>query len=493
MGDFVFRFPKDFLWGGATAANQYEGGWDEGGRGMTESDCSASGSIKSLRSVTYRLPDGTAGSCPMFEPLPEGAKLDVVEGEYYPYHDAVDFYHRHTEDIALLGEMGVRLFRMSIAWSRIFPTGVEEEPNREGLDFYHTVFAELHEQGIEPLVTLCHYDTPLYIEQELGGWGNRETVALFDRYAECVLREFKDEVRYWLTFNEINSPLMMPSFLPNYPAEQMRENFQVLHHQFVASAHAVGFAHEMNPDAMVGCMLAGRCAYPHTCDPEDVLFTQRGTQDALYYAGDVMARGSYPAFSRRLWDKWGAEVEMLPGDVEDLASGCVDMITFSYYGSSTATTHADVERAGGNFSSGGKNPYMKYSEWGWGIDATGLRYFLNELHGRYLKPLMVVENGLGANDTLEADGSVHDPYRIEYIREHVKAMGEALSDGVDLIGYTPWGIIDLVSASTGQMAKRYGFVYVDRDDAGNGTLDRYRKDSFFWYKKCIESAGEDLE
>lgn len=486
-------FPKDFLWGGATAANQYEGGWNEGGRGMTESDCSSSGSIKSLRSVTYRLPDGTAGSCPMFAPLPEGAKLAVVEGEYYPYHDAVDFYHRHSEDIALLGEMGIKLFRMSIAWSRIFPTGVETEPNQEGLDFYHTVFAELREQGIEPLVTLCHYDTPLYIEQELGGWENRETIDLFDRFARCVMSEYKDEVRYWLTFNEINSPLMMPSFLPNYPAAKMRSNFQVLHNQFVASARAVKFAHEVREDAMVGCMLAGRCSYPFTCDPADIINNLQGKQEALFYAGDTMVRGAYPSYARRLWQAWDVELNTEPSDFEDLAAGCVDMVTFSYYSSSTSTTHTDAERASGNFSSGAKNPYLQYSQWGWSIDPTGLRYFLNELYDRYQKPLMVVENGLGAKDVLEEDGSVHDPYRIEYMREHVRAMGEALADGVDLIGYTPWGIIDLVSASTGQMAKRYGFVYVDRDDEGNGTFDRYRKDSFFWYQKAIASCGEDLD
>lgn len=480
-------FPEGFLWGGATAANQCEGAWNLDGKGPSTADVQKFADPKSLKELL-----DVHGLCDITDELIDEA-LASTDDAAYPKRLGADFYHRYKEDIAYYAEMGFKVYRMSIAWSRIFPTGVEEEPNREGLDFYHTVFAELREQGIEPLVTLCHYDTPLHIEQELGGWENRETIDLFGRFARCVMSEYKDEVRYWLTFNEVNSPLMMPSFLPNYPAAKMRSNFQVLHNQFVASARAVKFAHEVREDAMVGCMLAGRCSYPFTCDPADVLFTQQGTQEALYYAGDVMVRGSYPAFSRRLWDKWGAEVEMLPGDVEDLASGCVDMITFSYYGSSTATTHADVERAGGNFSSGGKNPYMKYSEWGWGIDASGLRYFLNELYGRYEKPLMVVENGLGANDKLEADGSVHDPYRIEYIREHVKAMGDALADGVDLIGYTPWGIIDLMSASTGQMAKRYGFVYVDRDDAGNGSLDRYRKDSFYWYKKCIESAGEDLE
>ena len=326
-------FPKDFLWGGATAANQYEGGWNEGGRGMTESDCSSSGSIKSLRSVTYRLPDGTAGSCPMFAPLPEGAKLDVVEGEYYPYHDAVDFYHRHSEDIALLGEMGIKLFRMSIAWSRIFPTGVETEPNQEGLDFYHTVFAELREQGIEPLVTLCHYDTPLYIEQELGGWENRETIGLFDRFARCVMSEYKDEVRYWLTFNEINSPLMMPSFLPNYPAAKMRSNFQVLHNQFVASARAVKFAHEVREDAMVGCMSPAAAATRSPAIPPISSTTCRASR----------RRSSTPA------TPWSAApippmpvVCGRPGMSSSIPSrpisrtsppAAVDMVTFSYYSS----------------------------------------------------------------------------------------------------------------------------------------------------------------
>ena len=465
----VFR--DDFLWGGACAANQFEGAWDVDGKGPSVPDMCTNGSHTSPKWVTTHIhPD-----------------------RLYPSHEAIDFYHHYEEDIALFAEMGFKVYRMSIAWSRIFPTGVETEPNQEGLDFYHTVFAELREQGIEPLVTLCHYDTPLYIEQELGGWENRETIGLFDRFARCVMSEYKDEVRYWLTFNEINSPLMMPSFLPNYPAAKMRSNFQVLHNQFVASARAVKFAHEVREDAMVGCMLAGRCSYPFPCDPADIINNLQGKQEALFYAGDTMVRGAYPSYARRLWQAWDVELNTEPSDFEDLAAGCVDMVTFSYYSSSTSTTHTDAERASGNFSSGAKNPYLQYSQWGWSIDPTGLRYFLNELYDRYQKPLMVVENGLGAKDVLEEDGSVHDPYRIEYMREHVRAMGEALADGVDLIGYTPWGIIDLVSASTGQMAKRYGFVYVDRDDEGNGTFDRYRKDSFFWYQKAIASCGEDLD
>ena len=467
-------FPEGFLWGGATAANQCEGAWNLDGKGPSTADVQKFADPKSLKELM-----DVHGLCDITDELIDEA-LASIDVAAYPKRLGADFYHRYKEDIAYYAEMGFKVYRMSIAWSRIFPTGVETEPNQEGLDFYHTVFAELREQGIEPLVTLCHYDTPLYIEQELGGWENRETIGLFDRFARCVMSEYKDEVRYWLTFNEINSPLMMPSFLPNYPAAKMRSNFQVLHNQFVASARAVKFAHEVREDAMVGCMLAGRCSYPFTCDPADIINNLQGKQEALFYAGDTMVRGAYPSYARRLWQAWDVELNTEPSDFEDLAAGCVDMVTFSYYSSSTSTTHTDVERASGNFSSGAKNPYLQYSQWGWSIDPTGLRYFLNELYDRYQKPLMVVENGLGAKDVLEEDGSVHDPYRIEYMREHVRAMGEALADGVDLIGYTPWGIIDLVSASTGQMAKRYGFVYVDRDDEGNGTFDRYRKDSFFW-------------
>ena len=480
-------FPEGFLWGGATAANQCEGAWNLDGKGPSTADVQKFADPKSLKELM-----DVHGLCDITDELIDEA-LASIDVAAYPKRLGADFYHRYKEDIAYYAEMGFKVYRMSIAWSRIFPTGVETEPNQEGLDFYHTVFAELREQGIEPLVTLCHYDTPLYIEQELGGWENRETIGLFDRFARCVMSEYKDEVRYWLTFNEINSPLMMPSFLPNYPAAKMRSNFQVLHNQFVASARAVKFAHEVREDAMVGCMLAGRCSYPFTCDPADIINNLQGKQEALFYAGDTMVRGAYPSYARRLWQAWDVELNTEPSDFEDLAAGCVDMVTFSYYSSSTSTTHTDVERASGNFSSGAKNPYLQYSQWGWSIDPTGLRYFLNELYDRYQKPLMVVENGLGAKDVLEEDGSVHDPYRIEYMREHVRAMGEALADGVDLIGYTPWGIIDLVSASTGQMAKRYGFVYVDRDDEGNGTFDRYRKDSFFWYQKAIASCGEDLD
>ena len=488
-------FPDGFLWGGATAANQCEGGWNEGGKGLTDSDCATSGSRISPRLTTYVMPDGTTGAATMFEGLPEGAHRAVLDGYYYPYHEAIDFYHRYEGDIRLFAEMGFKSFRMSVSWARIFPTSDYSSPCQAGIDYYRNVFSCLKKHGIEPVVTISHYDLPLYIEDEFGGWANRKVIDLFERYATTLFEEFSGLVRYWLTFNEINTSLMMPTFIPGYTASQMRENLQKLHNQFVASARAVRAAHAINPETVVGCMLAGgHATYALTCDPDDQLATLRKLQDNLYYCGDVMVRGAYSPFARRVWKTWGLEEPVsLPSDFIDLAEGTVDMVTFSYYSTSCETTHDDFERMSGNFTSGARNPYLKYSEWGWSIDPTGLRISLNMLSDRYGKPLMVVENGLGAIDALE-DGKVHDPYRIAYLREHIKAMGDAIGeDGVNLIGYTPWGCIDLVSASTGEMSKRYGFIYVDRDDEGNGTMERYRKDSFYWYQRVIASNGGVLE
>ncbi len=488
-------FPKNFFWGGATAANQYEGGWNEGGRGPALTDMTTAGTATSPRFVTYQMPDGSVKALSQMGGKPEGAKPVVAEGYYYPNQQAVDFYHRYKEDIALLAEMGFKMFRMSISWSRIFPKGIEAEPNKEGLEFYRKVFEELRKYNIEPLVTISHYDTPLYIEEELGGWANREVIGLFDRYTEVIFKEYKGLVKYWLTFNEINTTLMMTDFIPNLPKAAMARNCQVLHNEFVASARAVKRAHEIDPDCKVGCMIAGGCKYPLTCDPKDMLKTQQSWQMNNFYCGDVMVRGEYPAFAKRLWKEYGVELEWGAEDRADLLAGKVDFYSFSYYSTSCATTHTDVAMDGaGNFSLGAKNPYLQYSDWGWSMDPDGLRYYLNEVYDRYRVPLMVVENGLGAHDVLEADGTVHDPYRIDYLRGHIKAMEEAINeDGVDLIAYTPWGCIDLISASTGEMKKRYGFVYVDLDNEGHGTRDRYRKDSFYWYKKVIASNGEDLE
>ncbi|QIK57929.1 glycoside hydrolase family 1 protein [Erysipelothrix sp. HDW6A] len=486
-------FPKNFYWGGATAANQCEGAWNVNGKGMTDSDITTAGSFDTLRAKTYQLENGDVIEVPMFQSKPENAKGYVKSDRYYPSHNAVDFYNRYKEDIALFAEMGFTMYRMSIAWSRIFPKGIEEEPNKEGLEFYRNVFLELKKYNIEPLVTLWHFDTPIYLEEELGGWSNREVIKHFDRYAKTVFEEYKGLVKYWLTFNEINNQLMFVEFAKDMPKEIISKRFQELHNQFVASSHAVKLAHEISEDYKVGCMINGITPYPLTPNPDDVLAAQKSFQRNIYYCGDVQVRGHYPAFAQRLWDQFGVELDFTEQDTIDLKEGTVEYFSFSYYMTMCVTAKEDVEKASGNFSFGAVNPHLEYSEWGWAIDPTGLRYFLNEVYGRYEVPLMVVENGLGQDDVLEEDGSVHDEYRIDYFREHIKAMDEAIQDGVDLIAYTSWGCIDIISAGTGEMKKRYGFIYVDLDNEGNGTMDRYRKDSFYWYKKVIESNGQDLD
>lgn len=487
------EFPSSFLWGGATAANQCEGAWDVGGRGLTQSDVQAFDPDTRARYTTYVMPDGSTGTAKFMAPLPQGAEARVLDGYYYPYHQGIDFYHHYKEDIALFAELGFKVFRMSISWTRIFPTGTEETPNQEGLDFYRNVFLELKRYGIEPLVTINHYDLPLYLAQTCGGWNDRRLIGYFDRFAKTLFESYRGLVKYWLTFNEINSQLMFKDLFPGYPASRVAQDYQKLHYQMVASARAVHYAHKTDPDYVVGCMLAGGGEkYPMTCDPKDVLLAQTSLQETLYYAADVMVRGKYPYFAPRIWRENGLNLDITPEDLADLQRGTVDMITYSYYSSSVVTTHTYTETAGGNLNMGPKNPYLAYSQWGWSLDPDGLRYSLNEFYARYQKPLMVVENGLGAIDRLEPDGTVHDSYRVEYLKAHIQAMAAALEDGVDLMGYTPWGCIDLVSASTGEMKKRYGFIYVDRNDDGSGSMQRYRKDSFYWYQQVIASNGANL-
>ena len=482
------RFPENFLWGGATAANQFEGGINEGGKGLSVPDVMTGGTKETPRHVT----DG------------------ILPGYHYPSHEAVDFYHRYKEDIALYGEMGFKCFRMSVNWTRIFPYGDEQEPNQAGLAFYRNVFNECRKYGMEPLVTISHYEFPYHLAKEYGGWSNRRVMDFFLKYCRVLFTEFQGLVHYWLTFNEINILQMGPygnlmggGILPpgrdtavgvlvgldvSWDDEQRR--YTALHHQLVASAKAVKMAHEIDSDNKVGCMLLSRVSYPYTCRPEDVLKAQQVMQIANYYCGDVHVRGEYPAFAGRLWREKGITIPFAEGDREALKEGCVDFVSFSYYSSSTATDDEAVPVANGNMMRGPANPYLEQSEWGWTIDSKGLRYLLNEFYGRWQTPLMIVENGLGAEDMVEEDGSIHDEYRIAYMREHIKEMAEAVADGVELMGYTVWGCTDLVSAGTGEMAKRYGLVYVDKDNEGKGSLERRRKDSFYWYQKVIESNGE---
>ena len=476
-------FPKGFLWGGATAANQFEGGFGEDGKGISTADMLTNGTKTSSRLITRT----------------------TEEGLFYPNRKASDFYHHYKEDIALMGEMGFKSYRMSLAWTRIYPNGIEEEPNEEGLKFYDDVFDELKKHGIEPIVTISHYEMPFYLVEKYNGWASREVIGLYVKYCRTIFERYQSKVKYWLTFNEINCGTLQ---LGNYMSlgilnEGTREftnqvddlslRFQALHHQFIASAKAVQMAHEINPEYKVGCMIAIMPTYPLTCNPADILESQKHWNISNYYCGDVQVRGEYPAFAKRFWKENGIEMEHEPGDSDILKKGTVDFYAFSYYYTNCITVSKDVENTMGNLVAGVKNPYLKASEWGWQIDAEGLRYVLNEVYNRYQIPLMIVENGLGAFDKVEEDGAIHDPYRIEYTKKHIEAMHEAIQDGVDLIGYTSWGCIDLVSASTGEMAKRYGFVYVDADDFSNGTFKRYKKDSFYWYKKVIASNGEDLD
>lgn len=483
------RFPDGFLWGGATSAHQYEGGITDGTRGLSVPDMMSGGSRTEPRYITDKI-------------LPDC---------YYPSHQAVDFYHRYKEDIALYGEMGFKVFRMSINWARLFPTGEEEIPNKDGIEFYHNVFAECKKYGIEPLVTLSHYEMPYTLAKKYRGWSSREVISFFLHYCEVVFEEYKEEVHYWLTFNELNILLMGVygninggGILP--PGEKVavgtavkvdeswddpQLRYQAVHHQLLASAKAVQMAHRINPENQVGCMLLGRVAYPYTCKPEDALKAQEVMRKANYYCGDVQVRGAYPAFSKRLWKEEGVQIVVSEEDAEILKAGTVDFVSFSYYSSTTATNDPDVPIASGNMMRGPGNPYLKTSQWGWTIDPEGLRWYMNELYDRYQKPLFIVENGLGAEDKLE-DGKVHDDYRIDYMKIHICAMMEAIEDGVELMGYTVWGCTDLVSASTGEMKKRYGLIYVDKNNDGTGTLDRYRKDSFYWYQQVIRTNGANI-
>ncbi|OAS82544.1 MULTISPECIES: 6-phospho-beta-glucosidase [Metabacillus] len=463
------NFPENFLWGGAVAANQIEGAYTEGGKGLSTADVSPNG---------------------IMSPFDESMKnLNL-------YHDGIDFYHRYKEDIALFAEMGFKCFRTSIAWTRIFPNGDELTPNEEGLAFYDKFFDELLSHNIEPVVTISHYEMPLGLVKNYGGWKNRKVIEFYERYARVVLERYKGKVKYWMTFNEINVVLHAP-FTGGGLVFEEGENkqntmYQAAHHLFIASALAVKASHEINPDAQIGCMIASMTTYPVTPNPEDAFAALQQDRKTLLFS-DIQSRGYYPSYLKRYFIENDITIEMAEGDEEILKQGTVDYIGFSYYMSFVATADpAELEKASGNLLAGVKNPYLKSSEWGWQIDPKGLRITLNQLYDRYQKPLFVVENGLGAVDVVEEDGTINDDYRIDYLSEHIAEMKEAIADGVDLMGYTAWGPIDLVSASTAEMKKRYGFIYVDRDNEGNGTLNRFKKKSFNWYKQVIKTNGEEL-
>ena len=481
-------FPENFMWGGSTAANQIEGGFQVNGKGLSVADCySFDPSIPKERwSEQWKK----MTHAQVEEATRSDSKL------YYPKRIGNDFYSHYAEDIKLFAEMGFKCYRMSIAWTRIFPKGDEKKANEDGLRFYDKVFDELLKYGIEPVVTISHYEMPLYLVTEYGGWTNRKLVDFYVQYATCLFKRYGKKVRYWISFNEINSILRHPftsiGVIEENNDHLVQDEFQAAHHQFVAAALATRACHELIPGSQMGCMISYQMPIPYSCNPEDVLKTLELQRDTLFFS-DVQARGYYPAYTARWFDKLGVTIKVETGDEEMLRCYPADYVAFSYYMSTAASAHPEqYDRVNGNLLTNGvKNPYLGCSEWGWQIDAKELRIALNQLFDRYQKPLFIAENGLGARDIIE-NHEIRDDYRISYLKDHIFQMREAIEDGVELFGYTPWGCIDSVSASTSQISKRYGFIYVDLNDDGTGTMRRMKKKSFDWYKEVIRSNGANL-
>lgn len=465
------RFPDGFLWGGAVSANQCEGAYNEGGKGLSIQDV---------------LPHG------LQTPRTEGPTADNMKLV------GIDFYHRYKEDIKLFAEMGFKIFRTSVAWSRIYPRGDEDTPNEQGLQFYDDLFDECLKYGIEPMITISHYETPLYLAEHYNGWANRKMIGFYEKFARTLFDRYGSKVKYWLTFNEINSVLHSPFMSGgiNTPKEQLskQELYQACHHELVASALVTKLAHEMMPGSQVGCMILAMPTYPLTPAPEDVLACMDAEHQNDFF-GDVHVRGRYPGYMLRYFREHNITIHMEPED-EEILKNTVDFVSFSYYMSVCGSADPNQKAGPGNIIGGIPNPHLPASEWGWQIDPKGLRYTLNRYYDRYQKPLFIVENGLGAVDQLAEgeDGclTVQDDYRIDYMNQHLIQVREAIEDGVPVLGYTAWGCIDLVSASSAQLKKRYGLIYVDRNDDGSGTLNRYKKKSFGWYQNVIATNGACL-
>lgn len=477
------KFPENFLWGAATAANQVEGAWNLNGKGANLADAMVAGSHKNPRRIT----------------------LDINEDKYYyPSHKAVEGYSHYKEDIKLFSELGLKVYRMSISWARIYPMGDEETPNEEGLNYYTEVFKELKKYNIQPLVTIFHNEMPLNLVK-IGGWSNRKLIDYYVKFATTIMERYKDYVKYWIPVNEIND---LTTGVGNWnhggilnegteyfqdQKDNPSKRYQALHNQFVASAKTVLLGKKINPDFRFGTMICHITVYPLTPNPEDILLTQQEDQLRNRFSADVQIKGRYPYYMKKYFRDNNIVFKCTDEDIEYIKNGPCDFYTFSYYMSNCITTNKDAAQVSGNIMGGAKNPYLKATEWDWQIDPVGLRYTLNHIYDRYNVPIMITENGLGARDVLTDDNQIHDDYRIEYYREHIKQMALAIDDGVELVGYTPWTAIDVISCSTGEMSKRYGFIYVDADDCGNGSYNRYKKDSFYWYQRCIKSNGDILD
>lgn len=467
----IDSFPQDFLWGGAIAANQAEGAYLENGKGLD---------------ISNRYPNG----------IKHDIDRNLVDGKYYPNHQAIDFYHTYKDDLKLMAEMGFKVFRTSIHWSRIFPKGDELEPNQEGLRFYDDLFAEMKRLGIEPVITMSHYETPVHLVEKYGSWRNKKMIDFWLRYCDVLFERYGDIVNHWMTFNEINNMRRMPGaaggiyFEKDELGNKEQVVYQASHNMFVAHAKTIKLAREKGIQGKVGCMLSLSNTYPNTCNPEDVFDTMQLRRRSLFF-GDVMIRGEYPSYIWRLFEENNITLDTTDEELELIKTYTSDFLGMSYYRTSTHKFgnpfHGDT---GGD--QGIPNPYLETTPWEWQIDPLGLRFTLNELNDRYRVPIFVVENGLGQIDNVEEDGKIHDQYRIDYIHAHLLNINEAIKDGVNVLGYTYWGPIDIISAGTGEMKKRYGFIYVDLNNEGNGTRKRIRKDSFEWYKQVIETNGAVL-
>lgn len=477
-----FKFPNDFLWGAATAANQVEGAWDKDGKGPNLADAMVAGNHTVPRRITLNI---------------DNAKY------YYPSHNAVDHYHRYKEDIKLFSELGIKIYRLSISWARIYPKGSDNVPNEAGITFYKLIFEELKKYDIEPLVTIFHNEMPLNLVTEIGGWTNRKCIDHFVKFAKTVMERFKDYVKYWIPVNEIND---LTTKVGNWnhggilntgtlyfqdQKDDPVKRYTALHNQFVASGRIVKIGRKINPEFRFGTMICHITVYPLTPNPEDVLLTQQEDQLRNRFSGDVQIKGEYPYYMKKYFERNNIHFECTEHDLIDIKEGTCDFYTLSYYMSNCITNEKNTAQVSGNIMGGAKNPFLKTTDWNWQIDPIGLRYTLNHVYDRYNVPIMVTENGLGAKDNFE-NGRIHDDYRIEYYRQHIEQMALAIDDGVNLIGYTPWTAIDVISCSTGEVSKRYGFIYVDVNDEGKGTYNRYKKDSFYWYRNVIATNGREL-
>lgn len=484
-------FPNNFLWGGATAANQYEGGYLDGGRGLSTSDVVTGGSNTEIRKISLKSEQKNY-FVGVNDVVPHASNGYVNPNQYYPSHIATDFYHHWKKDIELFSQMGFKCFRMSISWTRLFPTGTEKEPNEQGVKFYEDIFRELKDHGIEPMVTLNHFDMPLHLANTMDGWLDRRVIDYFTTFVTTCFTRYKGLVKLWKTFNEIN-------ILNNWDMLGIKDinnekYYQAMHHIFVASAKAVQIGHIIDPDNKIGMMIAYETSYPEDCNPNNYMLNIENMRKKSQFYCDVQCRGYYPNYKLKEFERDGINILLEPEDAKTLRQGTIDFIGFSYYYSNVNTVREDAEKTKDYGSKMIKNPYLEETEWGWQIDPVGLRVACNELYDRYQLPLFVVENGIGLIENKDTNGEIKDDSRIKYFKEHIKELEKAIHiDGIPVMGYTTWGCIDIVSAGTGEMKKRYGFIYVDMDDAGKGSLKREKKKSFYWYKKVIASNGEDLD